>query len=244
MTRDVAPGWTREVPLAHRGLHDDEVPENSLAAFDAAAAAGYGIELDARLTVDGRIVVVHDDDLTRLTGSAGSVARMTLADVCARTLGQTDERIPSLVEALEVVAGRVPIMVEVKKQTRHDRGVETAVAKTLHGFPDVERCIASFNPTVLAWFRTHVPHELRVQTIAPVSSRWRRLADSLILRALDSARTRPGGLSIPIGDVGGSIVADTIASGRPVWTWTVRTDIDLAAAHRADVVPIFENVRP
>ena len=78
--------WVKVVPFAHRGLHGpDTGPENSLAAFDAAISAGYGIECDLRLLADGEVVVFHDADLTRLTGRGGRIEDLRSADL--RDLG-------------------------------------------------------------------------------------------------------------------------------------------------------------
>ena len=98
----VAPGKKRPemerfktVRYAHRGLHGDGRAENSLTAFRAAVEAGYGIELDVRLSGDGELVVFHDDTLIRMCGVEGKTESKTLAELKALTLAGTDEHIPS-----------------------------------------------------------------------------------------------------------------------------------------------------
>ena len=100
---------------AHRGLHDGSLPENSLAAFEAACAAGYGIELDVQLSRDGVPVVFHDATLDRVCGRPGRVADFTAAELGSMPLcGRAEHTIPTLAAVLRLVDGRVPILVEIK----------------------------------------------------------------------------------------------------------------------------------
>jgi glycerophosphoryl diester phosphodiesterase len=110
------PSWLRETPVAHRGLHDQAagVPENSLAAFRAAADAGYAMEFDVRLSADGIVMVFHDAKLKRLTGRPGLVAETPSAALRQLHLHGTGETIPTLTQVLQVIAGRVPLLIEVK----------------------------------------------------------------------------------------------------------------------------------
>src|SRR5271167_3324320 len=94
-------------PIAHRGLWSlGGPPENSLGAFQAACAGGYGIELDVQLTADGEAVVFHDTRLERMTGVEGRVSDHTAADLGQLTLAGTDEIIPTLSETLTLVGHR------------------------------------------------------------------------------------------------------------------------------------------
>ena len=117
---------------AHRGLWSDPgVPENSLAAFDAAAAGGFGIELDVRLSDDGVAVVFHDPVLDRMSAASGFVQHTSWDTLSQVTLADTDERIPSLEETLDCVNGRVPVLVELKTDGRDDGLLEEAVLGVL-----------------------------------------------------------------------------------------------------------------
>ena len=97
-------GWLREVIYAHRGLHGPGVPENSLAAADAAIARGFGIECDVQRSRDGQAIVFHDWTLGRLTGEAGPVAARPAAALTSLALGKGSERIPALRDLLALVA--------------------------------------------------------------------------------------------------------------------------------------------
>ena len=100
--------------IAHRGLHSELVPENSLTAFRLAVEKCLSIELDVRLTKDCRIVVFHDNDLMRMCGIEGKVFDYTYEQLSAFKLKNSDEKIPLLSEVLKTVDGKVPLLIELK----------------------------------------------------------------------------------------------------------------------------------
>ncbi len=162
-----APDWLREVPLAHRGLHGDGVPENSLAAFAAAAQAGVGVELDVHRSRDGVPVVVHDPTVLMGSGRRRPVASLTAAELGAVSLGGSDLGVPRLADALAALVD-VPVMVEIKNVAPSAGLLEPAVAALL-GAHTGPVCVASFNPRSLAWFRRHQPEVPRAQTAGSLS---------------------------------------------------------------------------
>src|SRR5512139_2490672 len=117
--------------FAHRGLHGPGVPEKSLAAFRAALDLGAGIECDVRLSADNQVMVFHDHDLRRLCASALAVESTTSAVLSVQKLFDSREHIPQLRELLDLVAGRVPILVEVKCRGGNAAQVTRAVASEL-----------------------------------------------------------------------------------------------------------------
>lgn len=135
-------------PFAHRGLHGNGIPENSVPAFSAAAEAGYGIELDIRLTADGKVVVFHDSTLDRVCGAAGSVEKSDYADLLCLGLSGTGEHIPLLAEVLETVNGKVPLMIELKGEAVRDTRLCSAAYGLLKSYGG-DYCIESFNPFLL-----------------------------------------------------------------------------------------------
>lgn len=149
--------------FAHRGLHkiDRTVPENSLPAFNEAAVNGYGIELDVRLTADGRVVVFHDDDLERACGVEGLVEDVAWDDLKRLHLFDTHETIPLFSEALAVIAGRVPVIIELKQGRNNTELCERTLEMIRCYAGDV--CVESFNPFILRWFKKHAPDLLRGQ---------------------------------------------------------------------------------
>src|SRR5262245_61547190 len=108
--------WLTARPIAHRGYHDIARgrPENTLAAFEAAIEARYAIECDLHISSDGVPIVFHDDDLERLTGEVGCVRDRTAKEIGKLRVSKTTERIPTLDELLELTAGRVPLVIELK----------------------------------------------------------------------------------------------------------------------------------
>ena len=149
--------------FAHRGLHDNagDAPENSMRAFERAVRAGFGIELDVQLTADGVPVIFHDHDLKRMCGRPEKVRSLTFAQLRELRLLQTDQQIPSLQEFLEMVGGRVTLLVELKEE-RQDVSVCRKVMPLLENYQGCY-CIESFNPAVLLWLRIHKPHIMRGQ---------------------------------------------------------------------------------
>jgi glycerophosphoryl diester phosphodiesterase len=129
---------------AHRGLHSEGVPENSLAAFAAAVKGGYAIELDVRLSKDGVLVVFHDDTLTRMSGIDAKVCEYTAEELSKIPLLETEECVPTFDEVLTLVDGRVPLLVEIKEDGGDDK-VSIAAANRLKTYtgPFV---VESFNP--------------------------------------------------------------------------------------------------
>ncbi len=141
--------------FAHRGLHNEKAPENSLAAFREAVENGYAIELDVRLTKDGELVVFHDDTLTRVTGIDKRVDELTLAELSELSLLGTDERIPTFSQVLTLVGGRVPLLVEIKEDI-FKYAVTEATVKALREYSG-EFIVESFNPLALSRFRRLYP---------------------------------------------------------------------------------------
>lgn len=148
---------------AHRGLHDRDLPENSLAAFEAACRAGYGIELDVQLSRDGVPMVFHDDDLRRVCGVNGRVRDYAAEELVRLALfGRPKYTVPSLRLALETVRGRVPLLVEIKADAQNAAAVCEAAMQFLDRYRG-PYFVESFNPYVVAWFKKNRPHLIRGQ---------------------------------------------------------------------------------
>ena len=128
MTRDLS--WLTARPIAHRGLHDSNklVWENTLTAFSRAIEHNYGIECDVHLTKDGVPVIFHDGDLKRLTGETGEVHDRTSAEMQKLRIGGTKDHPPTLREMLNLIQGRVPLVIELKGDVGHDGDLVRSVA--------------------------------------------------------------------------------------------------------------------
>lgn len=156
----VAPGrrnmkQLKTVKYAHRGLHGDGRVENSMSAFEAAVTAGFGIELDVRLSSDGVLVVFHDDTLERVVGIRKRVDELTAAELSALRLGDTNDGIPTFDEVLSMVDGRVPLLVEIKEDKGSSAVSDAAAAAlSLYNGPFI---VESFNPLSVRNARAKLP---------------------------------------------------------------------------------------
>lgn len=149
---------------AHRGFHDNAgpAPENSLLAIQLAVEKGYGIEFDIRLTKDGQLVVFHDETLKRTSGIDQNIEELTYEELLSFSLFASKERIPLLSQILSTVAGRVPLIVELKSESME---VADLCRRTIAELDTYEGLfmVESFNPLVVAYFRKHRPNYFRGQ---------------------------------------------------------------------------------
>jgi glycerophosphoryl diester phosphodiesterase len=221
--------WERlfDPPVAHRGLWTpDGAPENSLAAFQAACAHGYGIELDVQLTADGEAVVFHDDRLERMTGQAGRLRDHTAAELGAMALKGTDETIPTLADTLTMIGHRAMVFIELKTPFGEVGPLEKRVTDILvdHNGPTA---VIGFNPYSHAWFADHHPQILRgLDSYSWNDEGARKLAPEMrkSLAALEQVElARPDFLALGL-DMLPSPRADLYrAKGMPIIAWTVRS---------------------
>jgi len=230
---------------AHRGLHSDSVPENSLAAFELAARAGAGIELDIQLTKDKRVVVFHDYTLDRMCGVKGRVCDFTLAELRNLRLKGTAERIPTFVEVLRLIDGRVPLLVELKGESR-DVSLCPRAARILDNYRGAF-CIESFNPALLAWFKNYRPRYARGQLVTELSGRkeGNKLLNFALSNMLLNFLSRPD--FIAIDKKCQKKIAFKICVGvfrAKAFVFTVNTKSEFIACHRSGKFTIFEKIRP
>ncbi len=145
---EIRKSFLYHTPIAHRGLHDETIPENSLSAFRRAIAEGYAIETDVRFTKDKQLILFHDEKMERLTGMKGRVSDYTYDELKKLSLKGTKEKIPLFVDFLALVKGQVPILVEIKHSGTLKGLVEQVVPllKEYHEKYDAEYAIQSFNP--------------------------------------------------------------------------------------------------
>ncbi len=149
----------KKIKFAHRGLHNGERAENSMSAFSAAAEAGFGIELDVRLSSDGVLVVFHDDTLTRVAKIDGRVDAFTAEALAKTSLSGTGEGIPRFSDVLAMVNGRVPLLIEIKEDAGK-YAVSDAVAEIMRDYRG-DYIIESFNPLSLRNIKKKLPGATR-----------------------------------------------------------------------------------
>lgn len=149
-----------KMDYAHRGLFNQTFPENSKGAFQRAVVEGYGIEMDVRRCKDG-LVIHHDEDLKRSAGREEKISELSLAELREIKIFESEETIPSLEEALEIIGEHVPLLLEIKCEEEHFATAK-AVQDVMDGFQG-DYLIESFQPQVLLWYRIHRPKLLRGQ---------------------------------------------------------------------------------
>lgn len=229
--------WILTRPAAHRGLHGGAIPENSLAAFDAAARSGYPIELDVQMTADGKLAVFHDDNLQRMTGLSADIRETEYAEVKSLRLGG-EHCIPDFSEALELVAGRVPLLIEIKTQKR--AGIAEAVLKALEGYSG-EFAIQSFDPRIMLEIKKLKPEVLRGLLGTAEKSGLGFKTDFAIKRLPLNFLVKPDFINY---DLKFLPVSRLITGGLPLLCWTVRSKEDMARAEKYAKSFVFETVRP
>jgi glycerophosphoryl diester phosphodiesterase len=246
-----APEWLTARPVAHRGLHDRArgIVENMPGAALAAVAANFGIECDIQLTADGEAMVHHDDELGRITEGSGALLGMTAARLKAVVFKDTSERMMSLGDLCTLVAGRVPLVIEVKSHFDGDRKLVARMAEVLSSYrgPAVGM---SFDPDQVVALRELMP-QLPRGIIAERSyeeADWPEATPAQrqgMLHLRHGLRTRPHFVAYWVDDL--PAAAPWIARnifGCPLLTWTVRTPEQRATAARHADQMIFEGFVP
>lgn len=232
---------------AHRGLHDEQYPENSIAACNAACEAGYGVEIDVHLSSDGQVVVFHDDTLDRMTGQSGKPGDFTATELTSMQLGDTDYTIPLLKDVVDCVAGRTPLLIEIKS-TGSAGALEPAVYEVMESY-NGPYLIQSFSPFSVGWFDKNAPSVPRGQLSWTFSGYDGDLPDYqtfAIRHLLVDFLDQPNFIAYGIQDDGLSswTVQRLRNTGMPVFAWTVRSEEEYEqAAPYCDTI-IFEGFRP
>jgi glycerophosphoryl diester phosphodiesterase len=230
-----------QTPIAHRALHSRAQGriENSPAAITAAMDAGYAIEIDVQLSRDGVAIVFHDEALDRLTHKTGLVSCHDAADLGRIILKDGQDCIATLAQTLSQIAGRVPLLIEIKDQTGQmaasDGRLEAAVARDLQGYSGPV-AVMSFNPHCVAHMAQLAPHIARgLTTSAYDAEDWAPLPADICerLRAIpDYDRTEASFISHEAADLARPRVAQLRAQGAAILCWTITSPQAEAAARR------------
>lgn len=228
-------------PITHRALHDRKAGrvENSIKSIEAAIAAGYGIEMDVQMTSDGHAMVFHDDMLDRLTGETGPIRARTRAELEAIPLTDDGSMIPALDTVLALVAGDVPLLIEIKDQ---DGGMgtdvgplEAATCSALKGYKG-DVALMSFNPHAVAKcaeYAPDIPRGITTSSYEPMF--WPEVPDHVrdALREIpDYDRVGACFISHESTDLDRPRVAELKAQGAHIFTWTIRSAKAEAEARR------------
>ncbi|MDR2152462.1 MAG: hypothetical protein LBO72_06550 [Helicobacteraceae bacterium] len=235
--------WFVTTPIAHRGLHGENIPENSIAAFLAAQEAGYAIELDVRLIKGGSIAVFHDETLARMTGLNGFTSDLEATSLKNVPLFGAGQMIPLLESVFERITA--PIYIDVKRSSESDYLLEKRLLALIRHFkPTV--AVASFDPKTLIWFRQNAPDIPRGIISCSFKGEDRSAWQKYRLRRLfDLRAVKPAFISYELNSL--PFWRVTIARKLhkiPVLAWTVKNEEDLQKAGKVADNIVFEGFKP
>jgi glycerophosphoryl diester phosphodiesterase len=237
-------GWN----YAHRGLHGDGIPENSMAAFRASLARGYGIELDVHLLADGNLAVIHDSLLNRTTGQAGRVEDLKTEDLKNYHLEGTEETIPEFMDVLTLYNGKAPLIVELKPVDGNHAALTEAVCRMMDTYKG-PYCLESFDPRCVAWLYKNRPDIIRGQLTENFFKSKSDLPDYLkfaLQHCLTNIMCVPDFVAYKFADRNDTI---SVRLCKKIWkaktvTWTLKTKEEYDTAVKEGWIPIFENFIP
>ncbi|MBE6618303.1 MAG: glycerophosphodiester phosphodiesterase [Ruminococcaceae bacterium] len=234
---------------AHRGFFSREknIPENSLTAFSAAIDNGYGFELDLHLTADKKLVVIHDTSLKRTAGADISVCDVTYGEISAYLLEKTDEKIPLFEDVLELNAGKVPMVIELKVDKGNAKELVEYTLRALEGYTGLY-CIESFYPDALIALKKSAPEIMRGQLSCDVRREdkcFSRIKNFVLKNLLTNFLTKPDFIAYAHEDRDLFSFSLCKELYRPcVFYWTVRDKDTLCIAEKEGAGVIFDSFDP
>ena len=237
-------GWS----YAHRGLHREGIPENSMAAFKAALEGGYGIELDIHLLKDGNLAVIHDSLLNRTTGQPGRVEDLTTEQLKDYRLEGTEQTIPEFMDVLTLYNGKAPLIVELKPVDGNHAALTEAACRMLESYSG-PYCLESFDPRCIIWLKKNRPNLIRGQLSENYFKSRSDLPDWLkfsLKHNLENFLTVPDFIAYSYPHRKDTPTNDLC---RRLWkaegvSWTIRSKEDYDIAVKEGWIPIFEGFRP
>ena len=242
--------WLTARPIAHRGLHNAAagIIENTASAFRAAIDGNYGIETDLQISADGEAMVHHDDALGRLTEGDTALAQMSAADIRSAKFKATGDRILTLPEFLELVAARVPVVMELKSHFDGNTRLAARVAEVLAAYRG-SAAVMSFDPALIERIRALAPKLIRgiVAERHYAHHEWDRLSQAEKFRLaflLHAPSTRPHFIAYAGRDLPALAPRVARGLGLPLLTWTIRSEAERARVRRFADQVIFEGFLP
>lgn len=237
-------GWA----YAHRGLHGDGVPENSMEAFRRALEGGYGVELDVHLLADGQLAVIHDSLLLRTTGAEGCVESLTARDLPNYKLEGTDQSIPLFSQVVELFAGKAPLIVEIKSWKNNYAALCEQTCRLLDQY-QVNYCMESFDPRCVHWLKKNRPDVIRGQLTENYFKPKYAKLPGILKWALKSQVFNflllPDFIAYRYDDRKclSNFLTKKLWGAQSV-AWTIKTKEDFDTALQENRIPIFEGFRP
>ena len=237
--------WIKETPIAHRGLHTKDIPENSLSAFENALKNNYAIELDVQFTKDKEVVVFHDENLKRMTNDTRNIEDVNYDELKSLRLGNTNEIIPTLEEVLELVDSKVAILIEIKDCKDYIELSEKTY-EILKGY-EGNYAIQSFNPFILEWYKNNASEVVRGQlsgTFTEGSESLNSFEKFALKNMLLNFKSKPNYIGYDLEGIPKSKLESLRKKGVPIIVWTVKNKEDMEKAYKYSDNITFENFLP
>lgn len=235
--------WLFENPIAHRGLHDDVIEENSLSAYQAAVDNNYAIEIDIYVLKDNNIAVFHDPFLSRICGDKGLIQFKDIQSLSKYKMTCGGEHIPLLDEVLALVDGKVPLLIEFKSFNRLSHRLEIEALKVLETYKYNNVALQSFNRSVVRYLLKHAPNY-------PVGQLASHKTAGIIHFTKDgvchfSNNLRADFVAFNVKSMPNQVnLTQKATQIRPMLAWTVRTEEQYKIARRYVDNVIFEKIKP
>ena len=237
--------WIKETPIAHRGLHTKDIPENSLSAFENALKNNYAIELDVQFTKDKEVVVFHDENLKRMTNDTRNIEDVNYDELKNLRLGNTNEIIPTLEEVLELVDSKVAILIEIKDCKDYIELSEKTY-EILKGY-EGNYAVQSFNPFILEWYKNNASEVIRGQlsgTFTEGSESLNSFEKFVLKNMLLNFKSKPNYIGYELEGIPKSKLESLRKKGVPIIVWTVKNKEDMEKAYKYSDNITFENFLP
>ena len=231
----------------HRGLYGEDAPENTLSSFSRCIENGFGFEFDVHLTADGELMIMHDNKTKRMTGRDMKMSESDSQTLRELKVGETDEKIPYLSEVLELVAGRFPLIVELKVDGNNYRELCEKASALLDKY-DGDYAIESFDPRPVLWYRLHRPNVARGQlseNYFKTDYVHSRIASFLLYNFAGNFITRPDFLAMKISDRGCfTFRLHRFLFPKKTVIWTAGNERELLECEKEGSSVIFEKFIP
>ncbi|MDE6284680.1 MAG: glycerophosphodiester phosphodiesterase [Bacilli bacterium] len=227
--------------IAHRGLHNDCIPENSLGAFQNARKYNFAIELDIRMTKDNVLVIFHDADTYRLTGNHKIIEKSTYEELEELRLKETDQYIPTLQEVLTMVDGKVFLDIEIKRRNCKNKFLKQ-IEKELSNYKG-QYSIKSFDPLIVRWYKKRNPQiSCGVLSCAFKNDRMPKFLKKILKECYYVPFYKPDFLAYSLTDFTEKLSLKMQKYNIPIMLWTIRNEEELAKAKRITSDIVFENI--
>jgi len=237
--------WIKETPIAHRGVHTKDIPENSLSAFENALKNNYAIELDVQFTKDKEVVVFHDENLKRMTNDTRNIEDVNYDELKNLRLDNTNEIIPTLEEVLELVDSKVAILIEIKDCKDYIELSEKTY-EILKGY-EGNYAIQSFNPFILEWYKNNASEVIRGQlsgTFTEGSESLNSFEKFVLKNMLLNFKSKPNYIGYELEGIPKSKLESLRKKGVPIIVWTVKNKEDMEKAYKYSDNITFEKFLP